>query len=263
MIVHQIYTDNNLRNFNYIIACDKTKEAIVIDPLRVDLILDVAKKNNYNITKIINTHEHADHTDGNLELIDKTNAEVFCHHKAVDTIPGAKYGLVKNTVISLGHDINIIALDTPGHTKAHVCLLAEFNNTKAIFSGDTLFNAGAGNVYSGNVEDLYNTFVDILFKLPDDTKIYPGHDYLENNLKFTLSCEPNNQSAIILLEKIKDQDPHNAFITNLAIEKNINTFFRLDNKEIINNLSNKISNFTKNPTNKDVFIGLREVRNSW
>lgn len=258
MKTHQIYTDNSLRNFNYVIACENTKEAIVIDPLRVDLILDLVKKNGYKVTKIINTHEHADHTDGNQELVNATEAEVYCHSNAVNKIPCAEFGLSKDDKIKLGDSTNIKVLDTPGHTMAHVCLLATSGDNMALFSGDTLFNAGAGNVYSGNVDDLYNTFVDILYKLPDDTLVYPGHDYLANNLQFTLSREPSNTYAKDLLAKIENQDPHDALVTTLAMEKRMNTFFRLDSEDIINNLD-----LNTDYSSKDVFVALRELRNDW
>lgn len=266
MIVEQIYTDNSLRNFNYIIACPDTNEALVIDPLRVDLIMDLAVEKNYRITKIINTHEHADHTDGNAELVSKTGAKVYCHHKAINSIPCADYGLFKDDVIVVGDSVELKVFDTPGHTMAHVCILANdlsTNDNLAIFSGDTLFNAGAGHVYSGNVDDLYETFVNILFKLPESTLVYPGHDYLHNNLNFTLSREPGNYAARELLERIKNQDPHDPFVTDLSIEKTINTFFRLDNQEIIKNLHSELTGFIDNPSAKDVFIALRTLRNNW
>ena len=77
----------------------------------------------------------------------------------------------------------------------HICLRSH-GDRPALFSGDTLFNAGAGNCHNGgNPEDLYATFVDQLARLPDDTQVYPGHDYIENNLRFTLAREPDNTAA--------------------------------------------------------------------
>lgn len=264
MIVEQIYCHNSLRNFNYIIACDQTKEAIVIDPLKVNEILEIANNKNYKIKYIINTHEHADHTDGNKELVKHTKAKVYCHYKAINKIPCADVnsGLKKDDIITVGN-INIKVLDTPGHTMAHVCLLASENNTLALFSGDTLFNAGTGHCYScnGNPNDLYTTFDDILYKLPDDTMIYPGHDYLENNLNFTLSREPDNSYAQDLLAKVKLLDTNKFIITTMAIEKQINTFFRLDSQSVINNIKNiKDKN---NTDRKTVFLELRRLRDEW
>lgn len=267
MIVEQIYTENSLRNFNYIIACENTLEAAVIDPLRVDLLLELINTKYYKVKHIINTHEHADHTDGNQELVERTHAEVYCHANAIDKIPCAQHGLTKDDYLKIGDSVQLQVLDTPGHTMAHVCLLAQdvssSSNQMALFCGDTLFNAGAGNVYSGNVENLYNTFVDILYKLPDDTLVYPGHDYLANNLGFTLNREPSNISAEALLKEVLDQDPHNPFVTTMGLEKKINTFFRLDNSEIKAKLSEDCSGFSVNADNRQVFYALRELRNSW
>ncbi len=266
MIIEQIYADNSLRNYNYIIACPDTNEAVVIDPLRIDLIMDLATEKNYRITKIINTHEHADHTDGNLELVEITGAQVYCHHKSIKTIPGATHGLYKSDTIVIGDSVVLKVLDTPGHTMSHVCLLANdisSSDNLAIFSGDTLFNAGTGHVYNGNLQDLYETFINILFKLPESTLVYPGHDYIVNNLNFTLSREPGNYVASELFARIKDQDPSNPFVTDLSIEKKINTFFRLDSQEIIDKLRLEISNFADTPSARDVFFALRELRNEW
>ena len=84
---------------------------------------------------------------------------------------------------------------------SHVCLLSH-TDTPALFCGDTLFNAGAGNCHNGgHPHELYQTFVQQLAKLPDTTRIYPGHDYWENNLGFTLDREPDNAKAAELLRR--------------------------------------------------------------
>ena len=105
---------------------------------------------------------------------------------------------------------------------SHVCLLSH-TDTPALFCGDTLFNAGAGNCHNGgHPKELYDTFASQLAKLSDDTLIYPGHDYIANNLNFTLDREPDNERAQALLEEIRDQDPNAALVSTLALEKEIN-----------------------------------------
>ncbi len=74
MIVEQIYTDNAYRNFNYLVACPKTGEALAIDPLESRLCLDTAKDKGWEITRVLNTHEHGDHTGGNDAVIAATGA---------------------------------------------------------------------------------------------------------------------------------------------------------------------------------------------
>src|SRR3546814_17457403 len=89
---------------------------------------------------------------------------------------------------------------------SHVCLLSR-SDAPGLFSGDTLFNAGAGNCHNGgHPNELYHTFAEQLAKLPDTTRIYPGHDYIANNLRFTLEREPDNGKAEALLREVDPQD---------------------------------------------------------
>ena len=137
-------------------------------------------------------------------------------------------------------------------------------DTPALFCGDTLFNAGAGNCHhGGHPAELYDTFADQLAKLPDDTLIYPGHDYIGNNLEFTLDREPDNDKAKSLLAEVKNQDPNAPLVSTLALEKEINTFFRLRNPTVIAKLREAFSDLPENPDPKTVFLKLRELRNSW
>jgi hydroxyacylglutathione hydrolase len=144
MIIRQIYADNPLRNFHYLIACPETGDALVIDPLDVQKCLEVAEKDKLKITKILNTHEHWDHIGGNEEMREKTGAQVYAHHSAVETIGNVDVGLKAGDTISVGTTVTLKVMDTPGHTMSHLCLLSE-TTPPALFCGDTLFNAGAGN----------------------------------------------------------------------------------------------------------------------
>ena len=107
------------------------------------------------------------------------------------------------------------------------------------------------------------TFTQQLSKLPEKTLIYPGHDYISNNLKFTLDREPDNIKAQSLLKKISKQNEENAFVSNLGLEKEVNTFFRLHNPNIIIRLKKIFPDLSDHPNPKEVFIKLRELRNSW
>ena len=160
-------------------------------------------------------------------------------------------------------DEGTAALDTPGHTMSHVCLLSH-TDTPALFCGDTLFNAGAGNCHNGgHPEELYQTFAAQLARLPDATLVYPGHDYIANNLKFTLDREPTNPRAGALLAQVEQQDPHAARLPTLGEEKEVNTFFRLSNPTVIARLREAFPDLPDQPSPKDVFLRLRELRNSW
>lgn len=263
MIVEQIWTGNAFRNFNYLIACGETGEALAIDPLDHAKCLARARERGWEITRVLNTHEHPDHTGGNAAIIAATGARLLAHANARASIPGIDRGLQAGDVIKVGRTVELEALDTPGHTMCHICVLSH-SETPAIFSGDTLFNAGAGNCHhGGHAPELYNTFAEQLARLPDATLVYPGHDYLANNLAFTLDREPGNERAATLLQQVKDQDPNQPLVSDMALEREINTFMRLNSSAVIARLRESFPDLPADPDPRTVFLKLRELRNSW
>ena len=263
MLIEQIWTNNAWRNFNYLIACPETKEALVVDPCDASRCIQIANDRGWHIKQILNTHEHHDHIEGNSEVVEATGAVVLAHHKAVDRVANIDVQLYAGDTVRVGNSVMLSVLDTPGHTMSHICLLSK-TDQPVLFSGDTLFNAGAGNCHGGgHAEELYITFSQQLGDLPDSTLVYPGHDYIVNNLRFTLNREPNNSPAQALLNQVLDQDTNNPLVTTIGIEKQVNCFFRLDNSEIIENLRLSVAGFPDNPSSKDVFLALRELRNYW
>ena len=263
MIVERIWTGNAYRNFNYLIACPETGEALAIDPLDHEKCLSSAKARGWQITQLLNTHEHHDHTGGNAAVVAATGAKVIAHHKAAGKISGMDRGVQAGDIIKVGKTVELECLDTPGHTMCHICLRSH-TEQPALFSGDTLFNAGAGNTHNGgNTELLYATFADQLSRLPDNTQIYPGHDYIETNLKFTLSREPGNAAARGLLPSVAGHDPARSIVTTLQQEKQHNTFLRLTSPAVIAQLRESFPDLPENPDAKTVFVKLRELRNTW
>jgi len=263
MIVKQIWTANAYRNFNYLIACGETGEALAVDPLDHEKCLKAAREEGWDITQILNTHEHRDHTGGNGPMVEKTGAKILAHENAKDKISGIGRGLAAGDIVRIGKTVELEALDTPGHTMSHVCLRSH-TDQPALFCGDTLFNAGAGNCHSGgHPEALYKTFSEQLARLPEDTLIYPGHDYIENNLRFTLSREPDNQRAQEMLERLEGQDVNRAYVSTLGVEREINTFFRLTSPTVIAKLREAFPDLPDKPDRRTVFLKLRELRNRW
>ena len=262
MIVERIWTGNAYRNFNYLVACPETGEALAIDPLDSEKTLATARVKGWQITQILNTHEHHDHTGGNAAVVAATGAKLIAHHRAAGLIPGVDRGVKAGDVIKVGKRVELECMDTPGHTMCHVCLRSH-TDEPALFSGDTLFNAGAGNVHNGgNVDALYTTFVEQLGRLPANTRVYPGHDYIENNLKFTLAREPDNVVAKQMLPQVAGHDPASV-VTTLADEQQINTFLRLDSPGVIARLRQDFPDLPERPDPKTVFTKLRELRNEW
>ena len=172
-------------------------------------------------------------------------------------------GLRAGDVIKIGKTVELECLDTPGHTMSHICVLAH-GDTPALFCGDTLFNAGAGNCHNGgHPNELYGTFATQLSKLPERTLVYPGHDYIVNNLRFTLSREPDNAKASEMLPQMERQNTNQALVTTLSLEKEINTFFRLTSPSVIRKLREAFPDLPEHPDQKTVFLKLRELRNKW
>lgn len=263
MLVEQIWTGNAYRNFNYLVACPQTGDALAIDPLDYPKCLAAASERGWTITQIVNTHEHGDHTGGNSGLKKATGARLIAHKNAGRRIAGVDRGVGAGDVVGVGRTIELECLDTPGHTMSHICLLSR-TDQPALFCGDTLFNAGAGNCHNGgHPEDLFETFETQLASLDDDTRIYPGHEYLANNLRFTLDREPDNDYAASLLDRYGNQDPADALVTTMAQERRMNTFFRLDSASVIEQLRERFPEIGAAPDRRTVFLKLRELRNSW
>jgi hydroxyacylglutathione hydrolase len=264
MLTERVWSGNSLRNYHYLIACSETGEALAVDPLEWRMCLTAARRRGWQITQILNTHEHTDHTGGNAGLKAATGAQVAAHAGAATRIGGVDRGLARGDLIRVGRTVELECLDTPGHTMTHVCLLAH-GDEPALFCGDTLFNAGAGNCHNGgNPEVLYESFASQLARLPDTTRVYPGHEYLVRNLEFTLDREPGNAQALELLEQVRAaNDPVTAPVTTLGEEKRINTFFRLQNPMVLARLRAAFPDLPEQPDERTVFVRLRELRNRW
>lgn len=263
MLTERVWSGNSLRNFHYLVACPETGEALAVDPLEWRMCLDAARRRGWEITQIVNTHEHSDHTGGNAALQDATGAKILAHAGAAARIGGVDRGLERGDVIRVGRTVELECLDTPGHTMTHVCLLSH-TAQPALYCGDTLFNAGAGNCYNGgDPRALYDTFVTQLARLPEATRVFPGHEYLARNLEFTLDREPENRDAAELLERERGTDPAAATVTTLAEEKRINSFFRLQNPAVIARLRERYPDLPEHPDARTVFVHLRELRNRW
>jgi len=261
MIVERLWVGNRLRNYNYLVACERSGQALLIDPLDHAACLRLASERGYDVTHVLNTHEHRDHIGGNARVVAATGASLIAHHNA--DIAGVDRRVGAGDVVRIGSTVELACLDTPGHTMSHVCLLAR-RDQSALFSGDTLFNAGAGNCHNGgDPEVLYETFARQLAPLADDVRLYPGHDYLVGNLRFTLDREPDNAAAAARLAAVEGRDGAAAPVLTLGEERQVNTFFRLDSPGVISGVRAAFDGVPAQPGQKDVFLLLRQLRNRW
>ena len=161
-------------NFCYIVGCEKTRKALVIDPGRdVDRIVSAAEKQGLEIEAIVNTHAHGDHTAGNAELKSLTGAKIFIHALDAAGYPKADVFLKDEKTLQLG-EITFDVIHTPGHTPGGICLHTQGN----LFTGDTLFVGDSGRTdLPGGDRPTLGKSIRRLMQLPDDTIIWPGHDY--------------------------------------------------------------------------------------
>ncbi len=168
-----------MANFTYVIASEKTKQAAVVDPSSgLSDILGFAKKRGLTIELIFATHEHGDHTAGISELAAQTGAKVVAHKDEAQSLQRkhvpVDIKVEDGQILKLG-EVEIKIIHTPGHTRGSMCLLADGK----LITGDTLFvgNCGRTDLSGGSSKQMYESLHKKLKVLPDNTEVYPGHDY--------------------------------------------------------------------------------------
>ena len=167
--------------------------AFVVDPGEAKAVLETLEKLNLNLTHALATHHHFDHIAG----IKQIQMETGC-----DLIIGNKAG-----ILHIGN-IDIEVISTPGHTQDSVCYYVQppKNNNGILFTGDTLFIGGCGRIIESDASTMWNSLKKIA-RLPDNTLVYPGHDYTQENYEFALTIEPGNKLVKKVLQTIKTGDP--------------------------------------------------------
>ncbi|MDF1683324.1 MAG: hydroxyacylglutathione hydrolase [Legionellaceae bacterium] len=204
---------------NYIWVIKNHDGFICVDPGDAAPVIAFAQQEKLTLNHILLTHHHADHIGGVAEL-KRYFPEVVIHNIFELT--------QKTELIQLGQ-YRFDILNTPGHTQNHVCYFEP--NQHWLFCGDTLFSAGCGRVFDGTITELYAS-IQQLKLLPDDTKVFCAHEYTRQNLKFSLSVEPNNQIAQEHLNFLKAHPNQNSLPSTISLEKQINPFLRLDQPDI-------------------------------
>jgi glyoxylase-like metal-dependent hydrolase (beta-lactamase superfamily II) len=173
MIIRQLEI-GGMDNFSYIVGCEATRRAMVIDPgADAARIAAEAREAGLDIVMIVNTHTHGDHTAGNAALKALTGAAIVLHEDEAAGYPGADVRLRNEKTLTLG-GITFDVIHTPGHSPGGICLYAEGN----LFTGDTLFVGDSGRTdLPGGHRPTLGASIRRLMTLPDDTVVWPGHDY--------------------------------------------------------------------------------------
>lgn len=174
MMFRQLY-DNETSTYTYLIADEKTKEAALVDPVidRVEQDLQLIEELGLKLRYCLETHVHADHITGTAKLRELTGCEGIVPENA--RVACANRAIADGEVLKLG-EIEIKAIATWGHTDSHMSYLV---NQDRVLTGDSLFIRGCGRTdfQSGNPGLMYDSVTQKLFTLPDETLVYPGHDY--------------------------------------------------------------------------------------
>ena len=210
MIFRQVF-DNKSSTYTYLIATAKGREAIIIDPVldNVENYTKLLNEFDLKLVKVIDTHIHADHITGASDLKAKTNCATVMGENTPADIVDIK---LKDEEIIKVDQLEIKAIYTPGHTSDSYSFIMD----NYLFSGDTLLINGTGRTdfQNGNSKDAYNSIFNRLLKLPEDTILYPGHDY--NGKEFsTIGKEKKFNPRL----QVKDVDEYVEIMANLNLAK--------------------------------------------
>ena len=228
-------------NYSYLIIDEDRYEACVIDPSEAKPIIDYLSGKNINLKYVLNTHHHFDHIGGNKELTEKYNSIVVGFKHDAERIPEISI-LVEDNQIWKKDNFEAKIIHIPGHTTGHIGFY--FFKEKVIFTGDTLFSLGCGKIFEGTYKQMFESLSKIR-NLPDDTKIYCGHEYTLQNSNFCITHDPQNlnlQNKIIQIrEKLNENKP--TIPSTLKDEKECNIFLRSKNVESFSKLRDLKDNF--------------------
>ena len=188
MIFKQLF-DTKSSTYTYIISTGKGREALIIDPVidNTSEYLNVLKDLELQLVKVIDTHIHADHISAMAELMKVTNCETIMGENSKSEIVSIK---VKDNEKIKIEEVELKAIYTPGHTDDSYCFLME----DRVFTGDTLLINGTGRTdfQNGSPYDAYSSLFDRLLKLPEETLVYPAHDYKGNQFSSIGNEKMNN-----------------------------------------------------------------------
>ena len=211
-------------NYGVLIHDQSQNITAAIDTPDAAAVQRALDEKGWTLTHILNTHHHWDHTGGNEELKASSGCTIVGPANEADQVPGIDVEVREGDTYQLG-SFEARVIDTGGHTLGHVAYW--FPEAGVAFVGDTLFTLGCGRVFEGNPQQMWSS-LSKLMKLPPETQIYCGHEYTQNNARFALTIEPENDALQARVKEIdalraKDQP---TVPTTIARELETNPFLR-------------------------------------
>ena len=240
---------------NYVYLITHEEQVAVVDPSEAKPVLQYLERHQLHLTHILNTHHHWDHTDGNLELQERYDCEVYGSLADQHRIPGITRGVKGGESVQLG-GFSAKVIEIPGHTSGHIAFW--FSKESVVFTGDTLFSLGCGRMFEGTPEQLWSSLCR-LRELPDSTKVYCGHEYTIKNAQFSLGLDPDNEDLRLRFQeaqRLRDQNQPTLPVP-LGTEKKTNPFLRADDISLAKQLGRE----GKSPV--EVFADLRKRRDQF
>ena len=240
-------------NYAYLLADRQAGLCAVVDPSEPEPVKAALAREGLTLTHILNTHHHWDHTGGNLALKAELGARVIGPGKDRDRIPGIDEGVSEDAPFTFGpHSARI--LEVPAHTRGAITFV--FGDIA--FTGDTLFAMGCGRLFEGDPPMMWAS-LSKLMKLPDQTKIYCGHEYTLSNGRFALTLEPDNADLQARMREVEAARAKNepTVPSTMAMEKKTNPFLRPDSAELRHTLG------MQNASDVEVFGETRRRKDSF
>jgi hydroxyacylglutathione hydrolase len=242
-------------NYSYLIHDKISNTVAIVDPSEFTPCDTTINKNYKKLDFILNTHHHYDHVGGNEELKNKYKSKVLGFENDKNRIPHIDTTLKDNQEFKIG-TLNFTTIFIPGHTRGHVAFY--FKKEKVLFTGDTLFSLGCGRVFEGTYKQMFRS-LNKLKNLPRDTKIYCGHEYTYENLKFCLKFNPNNnflkKKKDIIELSLKNKKP--TIPSTIDDEIKANIFLRFDDPDV-----KKAVNL-ENSSDIEIFTKLRDLKDNF
>ncbi len=219
IITPVLCNEKNMANYAYIINKENSKKAIIIDAAEERPILNYLKKQDLTPTHIITTHHHFDHVEGNLGLKEKYNLKIIAPIDEFDKVPGADIKASDNTLLTI-NEIEVLPILAKGHTNGH--MIYYIKELEALFTGDVLFNLCVGGLFEGTPRQMFESLNKIK-SLPNNTKIFPGHEYTRSCIEQSMLKVPNFDTY---LQKMYQREQQKLCPTTLEEEKQFNPYLK-------------------------------------